>query len=129
MLPVFVLAFLVVFSCCGGDVTRAETKTAGPPRIEWEVKNRFRLFRSEADFERHVDAMRHVGVLAAGGAWLRKVTAAVGRAISSNGCASIVQAGCLNIVVEPLQMCAPRLSDPDVIIHQYWLGLFLWSAE
>src|SRR4029077_1783369 len=33
--------------------------------IEWEVKNRFRLFRSEADFERHVDAMRHVGVLAA----------------------------------------------------------------
>jgi hypothetical protein len=65
MLPVFVLAFLVVFSCCGGDLARAETKTAGPPRIEWEVKNRFRLFRSEADFERHVAAMRHGGVLAA----------------------------------------------------------------
>jgi hypothetical protein len=65
MLPVFVLAFLVVFSCCGGDIARAQTKTAGPPRIEWEVKNRFRLFRSEADFERHVDAMRHGGVLAA----------------------------------------------------------------
>ncbi len=40
-------------------------KTTGPPRIEWEVKNRFRLFRSEADFERHVAAMRHGGVLAA----------------------------------------------------------------
>ena len=65
MLPVFILAFLVVFSCCGGDVARAESKTAGPPRIEWEVKNRFRLFRSEADFERHVEAMRHGGVLAA----------------------------------------------------------------
>ena len=65
MLPVFVLAFLVVFSCCGGDLARAEKKTTGPPRIEWEVKNRFRLFRSEADFERHVAAMRHGGVLAA----------------------------------------------------------------
>jgi hypothetical protein len=65
MLSVFVLAFFVVFSCCGGDLARAETKTAGPPRIEWEVKNRFRLFRSEADFERHVDATRHGGVLAA----------------------------------------------------------------
>src|SRR5215475_4708525 len=65
MLPVFVLAFFVVVSCCGGDIARAETKTAAPPRIEWEVKNRFRLFRSEADFERHVDATRHGGVLAA----------------------------------------------------------------
>ena len=65
MPPVFVLAFFVVVSCCGGDIARAETKTAAPPRIEWEVKNRFRLFRSEADFERHVDATRHGGVLAA----------------------------------------------------------------
>ena len=28
----------------------------GGPRIEWEVKNRFRLFRSEADFQRQVAA-------------------------------------------------------------------------
>jgi hypothetical protein len=34
------------------------------PHIEWEVKNRFRLFRSEADFRRHV-AVRGNGVLAA----------------------------------------------------------------
>src|SRR5439155_16940254 len=27
-------------------------------RIDWEVKNRFRLFRSEADFQRHVAAYR-----------------------------------------------------------------------
>ena len=30
----------------------------GGPRIEWEVKNRFRLFRSEADFQRQVAADR-----------------------------------------------------------------------
>lgn len=34
-------------------------------RIEWEVKNRFRLFRNEADFRRHAAAMRGDGVLAA----------------------------------------------------------------
>jgi hypothetical protein len=34
-------------------------------RIEWDVKNRFRLFRSEADFERHVAAYRNDGVLGA----------------------------------------------------------------
>src|SRR5947207_5984506 len=34
-------------------------------RIDWEVKNRFRLFRSEADFQRHVAAYRDDGVLAA----------------------------------------------------------------
>ena len=34
------------------------------PRIEWEVKNRFRLFRSDRDFERHVNAYRADGVLA-----------------------------------------------------------------
>jgi hypothetical protein len=65
MLPVFVLAFSIVFSCCGGDIARAESKTAGAPHIEWEVKSRFRLFRSEADFQRHVEAMRGDGVLAA----------------------------------------------------------------
>lgn len=37
----------------------------GAPRIEWEVKNRFRLFRSEADFQRHVATHRGDGVLAA----------------------------------------------------------------
>jgi hypothetical protein len=34
-------------------------------RIEWEVKNRFRLFRNEADFRRHAAAMRGDGILAA----------------------------------------------------------------
>lgn len=38
---------------------------AGPIRIEWEVRNRFRLFRNEADFRRHVAAHRGDGILAA----------------------------------------------------------------
>ncbi|HWF95505.1 MAG TPA: hypothetical protein VG291_11165 [Xanthobacteraceae bacterium] len=42
----------------------AQSKNGGP-RIEWEVKNRFRLFRSEADFQRHVAADRGDGLLAA----------------------------------------------------------------
>src|ERR1700686_3216847 len=36
----------------------------GGPRIEWEVKNPFRLFRSEADFQRPVAADRGDGILA-----------------------------------------------------------------
>jgi len=38
---------------------------ASGPRIEWEVKHRFRLFRNEADFQRHVAASRNDGVLGA----------------------------------------------------------------
>ncbi|MBN8958911.1 MAG: hypothetical protein J0H17_20470, partial [Rhizobiales bacterium] len=34
-------------------------------RVRWEVKNRFRLFRNENDFLRHVDANRGDGILAA----------------------------------------------------------------
>src|SRR5262249_39821814 len=57
------------------------------PRIEWEVKNRFRLFRSERDFERHVAAFRRDGVLAAeqrlahdsaGRGWARSLVANLG---------------------------------------------------
>jgi hypothetical protein len=43
---------------------RAQPRNGGP-RIEWEVKNRFRLFRSEADFQRHVAADRGDGLVAA----------------------------------------------------------------
>ncbi len=37
----------------------------GDFKIEWEVKNRFRLFRSEADFQRHAAAFRSDGVFGA----------------------------------------------------------------
>jgi lysophospholipase L1-like esterase len=39
--------------------------TDGQLRIDWEVKNRFRLFREEKDFQHHVAAYRGDGVLAA----------------------------------------------------------------
>ena len=41
------------------------TAAVGPIGIEWEVRNRFRLFRNEADFRRHVAAYRGDGILAA----------------------------------------------------------------
>ena len=37
---------------------------SGPIRIEWEVRNRFRLFRNEADFRRHAAAYRGDSILA-----------------------------------------------------------------
>jgi hypothetical protein len=50
----------------GGDAALAQPGAApGGPRIDWEVKNRFRLFRSEADFQRQVAAHRGDGILAA----------------------------------------------------------------
>jgi hypothetical protein len=42
----------------------AQPAAAAKPRIEWEVKNRFRLFRNESDFQRHVASWRNDGVLA-----------------------------------------------------------------
>jgi hypothetical protein len=42
-----------------------QTSSSDSLRIEWQVKNRFRLFRNEADFQRHVAADRGDGVLAA----------------------------------------------------------------
>jgi hypothetical protein len=43
----------------------AETATPGDFKIDWEVKSRFRLFRSEADFQRHAAAFRTDGVFGA----------------------------------------------------------------
>jgi hypothetical protein len=57
------LATLVLSTWCG-EAARAELRGSGVLRIEWEVKNRFRLFRNEADFQRHVRASRGDGVLA-----------------------------------------------------------------
>ena len=60
-----ILVFATLLSIWFGPSARAETKGASAPHIEWEVKNRFRLFRNEADFQRHVAAQRGDGVLAA----------------------------------------------------------------
>src|SRR5579862_1772703 len=60
---VFSLAALVL-AAWSAPLARAQSGATGP-HIEWEVKNRFRLFRSEADFQRHVAADRGDGLLAA----------------------------------------------------------------
>jgi len=66
------MRILLVLACAaallGGFLDHpaaAQSAAAGQLGIEWEVKNRFRLFRSERDFERHVAAMRGDGVLEA----------------------------------------------------------------
>jgi lysophospholipase L1-like esterase len=57
------LTSLLLSTWCGG-AAHAELRS-GVLRIEWEVKNRFRLFRNEADFQRHVAAAQGDGILAA----------------------------------------------------------------
>jgi lysophospholipase L1-like esterase len=62
------VVFLMLGLGLGGAPTRAQTEPPAPsPQIAWEVKSRFRLFRHEADFLRHVAADRGDGVLAAEG--------------------------------------------------------------
>jgi hypothetical protein len=56
---------VVLLGGCFGDRAAAQSVAGGQLGIEWEVKNRFRLFRSERDFQRHVAVHRSDGVLAA----------------------------------------------------------------
>ena len=56
--------FALLFADCGTATALAQPRASGP-HIEWEVKNRFRLFRSESDFARHVAADRGDGLVAA----------------------------------------------------------------
>src|SRR5438105_5289515 len=60
----FIISMLVV-AAWSGRPAFAEPPSSGALRIEWEVKNRFRLFRNEADFQHHVSAARGESVLAA----------------------------------------------------------------
>jgi hypothetical protein len=60
------LVFCLIGLLCGGiNRLPAQPSPEGDLRIAWEVKNRFRLFRNEPDFERHVAAHQGDGVLAA----------------------------------------------------------------
>jgi hypothetical protein len=58
------LALASAFLFAPADRLRAETASA-EPQIVWEVKNRFRLFRHESDFRRHVEAAQGGSVLEA----------------------------------------------------------------
>jgi len=55
----------IPLGCWNASIAQAEIGGAGELRIEWEVKNRFRLFRHEADFQRQVDVTRGESILAA----------------------------------------------------------------
>lgn len=47
------------------DVSPAAAQTAADPlQISWEVRNRFRLFREERDFQLHVESARERSILA-----------------------------------------------------------------
>lgn len=58
------LTILAAAALIGGFST-AQAQTARDPQIVWEVKNRFRLFREEKDFQLHVDAQRGRSILQA----------------------------------------------------------------
>src|SRR5580700_10040056 len=65
-------AALLACAAFGGGAAAQVPDSAAPPaagaaelRIEWEVKNRFRLFRDEKDFQHQVAAFRADGILAA----------------------------------------------------------------
>jgi hypothetical protein len=75
-------AFVLAATPDQNAFAQATQDGTGGLRITWEVKNRFRLFRSEADFQRHVTAQQDDGVLGAeerlaresdGRGWAREV--------------------------------------------------------
>jgi lysophospholipase L1-like esterase len=84
-----ILAALLLSLCGLGRPAMAQTapqtavETSGDSelRIAWEVKNRFRLFRNEADFQRQVAADQGDGIL---GAERRLEAAANGRGWAQN---------------------------------------------
>lgn len=60
-----IIAFIaVLLSTWCTSAAHAEIGRSDVLHIEWEVKNRFRLFRDETDFQRHVAAANIDGVLA-----------------------------------------------------------------
>ena len=62
----FIIGFaFLLLAAWLAPAARAQPRSGAGPHIEWEVKNRFRLFRSEADFQRHVAADRGDGLVAA----------------------------------------------------------------
>jgi hypothetical protein len=61
----FRISVLVFLSLAGTAPVLAQPDPSSMLRIDWEVKNRFRLFRSETDFQRHVAAWRGDGIVAA----------------------------------------------------------------
>lgn len=57
------LFLAVMTSAFAAPSAQAQPVSDGAYRIVWEVKNRFRLFREEKDFQLHVDALRGQSIL------------------------------------------------------------------
>jgi hypothetical protein len=62
-MPFVVLCLITLLVSLIPDSSALAQAPGVKPRIDWEVKNRFRLFRSEADFQRHLASWRNDGVL------------------------------------------------------------------
>lgn len=58
-------ALLLVGLLTSLPLPRAAAQDAGGLQINWEVRNRFRLFREERDFLLHVENARNRSILAA----------------------------------------------------------------
>jgi hypothetical protein len=61
---IITLFFGLVIGVLPGDAAFAQLAGTGDFHIQWEVKNRFRLFKNEADFQRLVAENRGDGILA-----------------------------------------------------------------
>ncbi|MFL5087361.1 MAG: hypothetical protein ACJ8FP_21290 [Xanthobacteraceae bacterium] len=65
MRPIVVALSAALLATLAADRAPAQVGFASEVTVSWEVKNRFRLFRYESDFLKHVDAARGDGMLAA----------------------------------------------------------------
>src|SRR5215471_20044096 len=65
MRRVLVAWLAALFTAVVADRGCSQTVFTSDLVISWQVKNRFRLFRYESDFLKHVDAERGDGLLAA----------------------------------------------------------------
>jgi hypothetical protein len=65
MRPAILAALTALLIGTGLDLAPAQSGGGDEMQIDWEVKNRFRLFRRDADFQRHIVANRAGSQLAA----------------------------------------------------------------
>ena len=64
-LRVGLLLLALTFALPWSQPATAQPATDSSLQISWEVRNRFRLFREERDFQLQVEALRNGSVLAA----------------------------------------------------------------
>jgi lysophospholipase L1-like esterase len=108
--------FVVV---CAGLLISASCALAQqpPPSISWEVKNRFRLFERDTDFERHVSAHK---TAIAQGAKLADLTLkteqVLARQTNGHGWARDITAICVDATGQLKKSCR---RDPDGTVENY----------